>query len=424
VGLTRTLVDIPSPTGSEDACAAFLRDWFRARGVPAESQALEPGRANVVARLAGSGQGPSLLLAGHIDTSYSGDPDLDYAGLGAGGPNDRPTAFELGDGIYGLGAFNQKGGLAAAAVALAVLAAGPRLAGDVVFAGLAGESEKAPIRGAVRDRTGPAYVGRGYGARRYLALGRPADLAVVTGPSGLRVVNAQAGSLFVEVVACGRPAYLGRRVGGTASPIEVAMELVGVLADWGRAYAKTHRHDTGLGSLEPRLTIGAVEGGWSFAPSTSPAVCHLYLDLRTAPGRSQAGALAGLRSCLRSVGARNAGVELRGRVFGRVRGTETPADHILPRTAISILEDELGIPARPFRPGAADTTNDTNHLRRLGIPAIKVGPSDGLDPDAEATARHGPHVSRADLVAAARLYVRLARRLTASTSERPEGARP
>jgi acetylornithine deacetylase/succinyl-diaminopimelate desuccinylase-like protein len=229
----------------------------------------------------------------------------------------------------------------------------------------------------------------------------------------MRVVNAQAGSVFIEIVACGRPAYLGRRREGASGPIEVVAELVAAIRDWGRAYAEAYRSDTGLGTLEPRVTVGAVEGGWSFAPSTSPGVCHLYVDVRTGPEDSQAAAIADLRSCLRAVGARHADVELRARVYARTRGSQTPADDVLPRTAVAILEDELGIEARPFRVGAADTTNDTNHFRRRGIPSIKLGPSDGLDPDGDATARYGPHVSRADLLAAARLYVRLARRLTA-----------
>jgi acetylornithine deacetylase/succinyl-diaminopimelate desuccinylase-like protein len=424
VELTRTLVDIPSPTGSEAACAGYLRDWLAARGIEADLQDLEPGRANVVARVRGTGRGPGLLLAGHIDTSYSGDADLDYAGLGPPGPNDRPQSYLVGEGVYGLGAFNQKGGLASAAVALTVLADGPPPDGDVVYAALAGESEKAPVAGAILDRRGPAFMGRGDGARRFLARGRPADYAVVTGPSALRVVNAQAGSLFVEVVACGRPAYLGRRPPGASGPIEVVADLIGAIGRWGRAHAEAHRHETGLGILEPRVTVGAVEGGWSFAPSTSPGVCHLYVDVRTGPGASQAAAVADLRSCLRAVADRHPDVDLRGRVYARNRGTQTSADDLLPRSAIAILEDELGVEARPFRPGAADTTNDTNHFRRAGLSAIKVGPSDGLDPDPEATAMYGPHVSRPDLLAAARLYVRLARRITSDPAADPGGTHP
>jgi hypothetical protein len=93
------------------------------------------------------------------------------------------------------------------------------------------------------------------------------------------------------------------------------------------------------------------------------------------------------------------------------------------RTAVEVLEGELGLGAVPFPPGSGDTSNDTNIFRLHGIPSIKVGPSDRLDPDPDATARHGSHVARGDLVAAARLYVRLARRLT-STTTAIAGGRP
>jgi acetylornithine deacetylase/succinyl-diaminopimelate desuccinylase-like protein len=423
VALTRALVDISSPTGAERACARYLRDWFRTRGIEAELHDLEPERANVVARLPGRRRGPSLLLAGHLDTSYAGDAALDYPGLGAAGPNARPVSYLVGDGVYGLGAFNMKGGLAASAVAFAELAAGPGLDGDVLFAGLAGESEKAQVANAARPRLGRAFEGRGFGARRFIAAGGQADVAVVAGPSALRVVNAQAGSLFIELVACGRPAYLGRRTVDEAGAIETIAALVPELAAWGADYTARHRLDTGLGTLDPGLTIGAVDGGWSFAPSTTPAVCHLYLDLRTAPGQSQAEAVRELRVLLSAVEARSPGVTIRGGVYARGRGTQTPADHVLVRTAVDVLERELGLAAAPFPPGSGDTSNDTNVFRMRGIPSIKVGPSDRLDPDPDATARHGIHVSCGDLVAAARLYERLARRLT-STSAAIAGGRP
>jgi acetylornithine deacetylase/succinyl-diaminopimelate desuccinylase-like protein len=240
----------------------------------------------------------------------------------------------------------------------------------------------------------------------------------------MRVVNPQAGTQFLEVVVCGRPAYLGRRAEGASGAIEVAAELVTAIGAWGRAHTAAQRHDTGLGILGAPVTVGAVEGGWSFAPSTSPGVCHLYVDVRTAPGRSQAATVAGLGACLRTVADRHPDLHVGARVYARDRGTETPAGDVLAQTALAILEDELGVEARPFRPGSADTTNDSNHHRRRGIPSLKVGPSDGLDPDRDATRRHGPHVSRSDLVAAARLYVRLARRLTSDTPPQRRASSP
>jgi acetylornithine deacetylase len=387
----------------------LLYRWFRSRGIEATLQELAPDRANVVATIRGAGSGPTLLLAGHLDTSYSGRDEMDYAGLGPTGPNDRPRSFVVDDRVHGLGAFNMKGGLAASAIAMAELVTGPPRAGSVVFAGLAGESEKAPVRGAIATRTGAPYEGRGFGARRFLEQVPRPDYAVVPGPSALRVVNAQAGSLFIEVAVCGTAAYLGRRARRSEGPIEVVAALVAELGTWGDAYRARSSVDSGLGSIEPGLTIGAVEGGWSFAPSTSPAVCHLYLDLRIAPTQSQAAALRELRAHLRSFAERQRGVTVRARVFARGRGTMTPSDHPLVRCASEILERDLGLEAAPFPAGSADTSNDTNIFRQAGIPSIKVGP--GGVGERTATENVGVHVKSADLVVAANLYVRLAHRL-------------
>ena len=71
VDLLRVMVDTPSPTGHESTLAQLLAEWCRDRGLRARLQPLGPGRANVIAKLEGTGPGPSLLLDGHMDTSYT-----------------------------------------------------------------------------------------------------------------------------------------------------------------------------------------------------------------------------------------------------------------------------------------------------------------------------------------------------------------
>ena len=73
--------------------------------------------------------------------------------------------------------------------------------------GVAGESEKAPVRGAMRDYQGRRYRGSGHGARYLLTHCEPIDYAIVGEPSGLYVVNGQAGYLFVKIVIWGKFAY-------------------------------------------------------------------------------------------------------------------------------------------------------------------------------------------------------------------------
>ena len=71
VNLTKQMVDIPSPEGEELECARFLYDYMRQAGVEVQLQEVEEGRANVIATVRGAGDGPTLMLNGHIDTSYT-----------------------------------------------------------------------------------------------------------------------------------------------------------------------------------------------------------------------------------------------------------------------------------------------------------------------------------------------------------------
>ena len=60
-------VDTSNPPGRETAAALVLRDYLQSHGVECELVARDPERANLVARLPGEGDGPSLALLGHLD---------------------------------------------------------------------------------------------------------------------------------------------------------------------------------------------------------------------------------------------------------------------------------------------------------------------------------------------------------------------
>jgi arginine utilization protein RocB len=67
VNLTKQMVDIPSPEGEELECARFLYEYMRQAGVEVQLQEVEEGRANVIATVRGAGDGPTLMLNGHLD---------------------------------------------------------------------------------------------------------------------------------------------------------------------------------------------------------------------------------------------------------------------------------------------------------------------------------------------------------------------
>ena len=124
-------LDTVNPPGNETQAAELLRDYLGDHGVESELYARTPERANLVARLPGSGGGPSLLLLSHTDT-VPADPGEWLV---------NPWSGEVRDGeLWGRGALDMKGHVAAEAVALASLAReGFEPAGDVVFAACADE---------------------------------------------------------------------------------------------------------------------------------------------------------------------------------------------------------------------------------------------------------------------------------------------
>jgi acetylornithine deacetylase/succinyl-diaminopimelate desuccinylase-like protein len=125
--LLRDLIrlDTVNPPGNETLAATALRDYLARNGVASELLAKTSERANLVARLPG-GDGPTLLLMAHTDTVLA-DP--------AEWTRD-PWSGDLVDGeVWGRGALDMKGNVAAATVAFASLAReGVRPPGDVLLA--------------------------------------------------------------------------------------------------------------------------------------------------------------------------------------------------------------------------------------------------------------------------------------------------
>ena len=91
--LTRTLMDIPSVSGEEGEVGRFLASHLEGLGYRVESQEVEPGRANVLAR---TGARPRVVLSTHMDTVPPFIPSREDAthihGRGACDARKRPTS--------------------------------------------------------------------------------------------------------------------------------------------------------------------------------------------------------------------------------------------------------------------------------------------------------------------------------------------
>ena len=127
VELARALIrlDTSNPPGNETPAAELLAAYLGGAGVECELVGPDPARLNLVARIEGSGEGPSLMLMAHTDVVPAP----------AAGWTVPPFEAVLRDGrLIGRGATDMKNELAARAVALAAFArGGGRPAGDVVL---------------------------------------------------------------------------------------------------------------------------------------------------------------------------------------------------------------------------------------------------------------------------------------------------
>jgi acetylornithine deacetylase/succinyl-diaminopimelate desuccinylase-like protein len=124
-------LDTTNPPGNETQAAELLRDYLEANGLECELIARTPERANLVARIKGSGGGPSLLIMGHTDVVLAEPAEWSVP----------PFSGDVRDGeVWGRGALDMKSQVAANAVAIASLAReGFKPSGDLIFAATADE---------------------------------------------------------------------------------------------------------------------------------------------------------------------------------------------------------------------------------------------------------------------------------------------
>jgi acetylornithine deacetylase/succinyl-diaminopimelate desuccinylase-like protein len=119
-------IDTSNPPGRETAAAMLLKEYLEANGLECELVAKDPDRANLVARIPGSGGGPSLGLVGHTDVVPAEEADWRHPPFSG---HVDAEGF-----LWGRGAVDMKNETATRAVTMAVLARqGFRPHGDLLF---------------------------------------------------------------------------------------------------------------------------------------------------------------------------------------------------------------------------------------------------------------------------------------------------
>ncbi|WP_420345480.1 acetylornithine deacetylase/succinyl-diaminopimelate desuccinylase family protein [Pelagibius sp.] len=360
VALTCDLIRFPTvnPPGEAYApCAEFLGERLRKRGFDVSYHRAEGvvgdsaryPRTNVVARIEGSRPGPCVHFNGHIDVVAAGR-----------GWSVDPFAPVVRDGrVYGRGACDMKGGIAAAVIAVEALL---EATGD-----LPGVLE---ISGTVDEESG-GYAGVGYLAQQGLFSRPRVDHVIIPEPLNVdRVCIGHRGVWWAEVETKGRIAhgsmpFLGdcavRHMGAFLQRLE--SELYPALAA-----KRTEMPVVPEGARQSTLNINAIHGGLAedYEGLPAPMVpdsCRMVLDRRYLIEEDPEAVKNEIVSILESLKHDRAGFDYAIKEVLAFQPTLTDAGAPVVRAVSAAIEEVLGRPAEQVvSPG----TYDQKHIVRVG----------------------------------------------------------
>jgi acetylornithine deacetylase/succinyl-diaminopimelate desuccinylase-like protein len=312
-GLLQELIrlDTVNPPGNETRAAELLRDYLEESGVTCELYAKEPERANLVARIPG-GDGPRLALLSHTDTVLADPTEWQV----------DPWSGELRDGeIWGRGALDMKGQVAASAVAVASLAReGFSPGGDLIFIAAADEEVGVDIGLSWLCKEHPEAVRAEYSLNegagdRVVIRDRPFYLAStaekMSSPFVLRVRGRSGHASMPSIAdnALVKAAKLIQRLGEFTPEPRIEPEVAAFLeALAGSAPDDPTRLLEVAQGIDP-LAAEFVEPlvGMTLSPTmieasqkrnVIPAVCEVTVDCRLLPGQTQSEAAEVVRGLL------------------------------------------------------------------------------------------------------------------------------
>lgn len=343
----RELVAIPSVNPAfaegcgEAGVAEYVKGYLSNNGIPFREQSVLPGRSNVIGMLPGAVPGPALLFEAHMDTVQTTGMTLDpFKGL-------------IIDGcLYGRGACDTKGSLAAMLVALGTLKrSGIALPVGVHLAAVIDEEYRYKGVSALAEAVES-------GELSYLG-------AVVGEPTGLHRVIAHKGCIRFYIEVHGKPGHSSEPANGI-NAIEKMYEVIRYLQEEIEPSYVLQEHPL-LGP--PTHCISEIRGG--VAPNTIPDSCRITIDRRTLPGEEPLEIWNGFKEKLQQLESQVQGLSLTVSEpfiidYAMEVSSDHPVLHYLGKAVASYVEGRINH-------GAAYGT-DASKLARVGVPSVVFGP--------------------------------------------------
>ena len=324
---------VPGSPG-EGEVAHYIANWLKHADLEVELRESRAGRPNVIGIARGTGGGKTLMLNGHMDT-------VGVAGM----PDGHQPHIQDGH-LYGRGAYDMKGGLAACMLAV-VEAKKQGLRGDVIFTGVVDEE----------------YASLG---TMDLAKHLRADAAIIAEPTELRLIIAHRGFVWLEVETIGKAAHGSRPDLGVDAIVKMGKVLVELeRLDQNLRANPTHSLLTS-GSVHASL----IQGGQEL--SSYPDRCLLSVERRTLPGETPEAVEAELQDIIRDLQRSDPSFQAIVRRGLDRSPLETPEDaeiiQELQAASIKVLNQPLPISGVPYWTDAAI-------LSAAGIPSVLFGHS-------------------------------------------------
>jgi acetylornithine deacetylase len=326
---------VPGGAG-ELEIAQFVAGWLQNAGLEVTLDEFSPGRANVIAVAHGQATGPkfNLILNAHLDT------------VGVTGMENPHKAYLENGRLYGRGALDTKGGLAAFMLA-AAQAVRLGLNGDIILTAVADE-EHASLGTE-------ALLGRWH-----------ANAAIVAEPTDLRIITAHKGFSWLEIETQGFAAHGSMPQVGIDAIAKMGKVLVG-LENLSRQLARRQPHPLlGTGSLHASL----IQGGQEL--SSYPARCRLSIERRNIPGETRAQIEAEIQTILTEIAATDPTFKASSKLTFERQPLEVPSDTPIVQSLLKQGARILGY--SPQIAGFSGWT-DAALLNAANIPAVIFGPS-------------------------------------------------
>jgi len=381
--------------GGEARAGALLGGRCESIGMRVERVGPDPERQNLVAIRAaatgGDGDGRSLLLNGHLDTVPPSDPPAWTLA--------DPREPERRDGLlFGLGAADMKGPLAAGWAALAALHdLGVELGGEVQLHGVVGEE-------AMEHELGTTAA---------IEAGFRADAAINLEPTGLTLATASPGYRSFSVRVAGRSTHHGNRQlamrpGGEAvgvNALEKGVLVVGALQELERRWGAEELHPwfpPGSFTLHPG-TFTSIGAPGLPAPVFFPSDALLEYGVWYPPGWSGEEVERRIEAFVAERCAGDPWLAAHPPEFTWGYDWppfETTREEPIVGAVAAAVEALRGAPLpppSPEHPAVVGASVDSTWIQRAGIPVVTFGPG-------EMGVAHSPdeHVAIEQLLAAAR----------------------